>query len=298
MNPGKHARATRPVRLLLAVTALPLALTACGLAGPAHPARDTVRPAGSVHLAVHPATRHRVTAPGAPKFFRTRPPGAALPSSAQCAAWVRAIPVPAENKHMNGPFNHRTGERLPARFLSGDAPGADQKIVPRVNGNFTGTTRQILRWAACKWGISQTIVFAQAAKESWWRQTTKGDYHNDPTSCPPGHRTLNQQGNCAQSYGILQNRYPFEKGSWPGIYRSTAMNADTAYAIWRACYDGYETWLNTVPHNGTYAKGDAWGCVGRWFSGRWHDAAAQQYIGLVRQYRRQKIWMTRDFQEP
>jgi hypothetical protein len=39
----------------------------------------------------------------------------------------------------------------------------------------TGTTREILRWAACKWGIDQSIVFAQAAVESWWRQTTMGD---------------------------------------------------------------------------------------------------------------------------
>ena len=87
-------------------------------------------------------------------------------------------------------------------------------------------------------------------------------------ACPPGHQpgADGKAGQCPQSYGILQNRYPFEQASWPGIGDSTAMNADTAYAIWRSCYDGYETWLNTVPRGQTYAKGDLWGCVGRWFA--------------------------------
>jgi autotransporter family porin len=76
------------------------------------------------------------------------------------------------------------------------------------------------------------------------------------------------------------------------------MNADTAYAIWRTCYDGYETWLNTVQHVGTYRAGDVWGCVGRWFAGRWHTGPAQQYIAKVRLYLRERIWTQRDFQQP
>jgi hypothetical protein len=80
--------------------------------------------------------------------------------------------------------------------------------------------------------------------------------------------------------------------------RSTAMNADTAYAIWRACFVGYETWLNTVEHGKTYKAGDAWGCIGRWFAGRWHTQAAAQYVSKVRQYLREKIWTTKNFQQP
>ena len=45
-------------------------------------------------------------------------------------------------------------------------------------------------------------------------------------------------------------------------------------------------------------KGDAWGCVGRWFAGRWRTPPAVQYIGKVRQYLREKIWTTPDFQQP
>jgi hypothetical protein len=210
---------------------------------------------------------------------------------------VLAKPSP-ENKGVNKRFNQATGQHVGRTFFQGDTAKANKLIAPRIDGNFTGTTKEILRWAACKWGINQNIVFAQAAVESWWRQTTQGDLGTDRSACPPGHRKLNAQGLCAQSYGILQNRYPFEKSSWPGIGRSTAMNADTAYGIWRTCYDGYETWLNTVPRGSQYHAGDAWGCVGRWFAGRWHTAPAQQYIGKVKQYMSEKIWTTPDFQQP
>jgi autotransporter family porin len=233
----------------------------------------------------------------APAHFRTLPPGSKLPSGKQCAKWVRARPKP-ENKGVNRRFNQRTGQALGSNFLSGDEPAADAKIVPRVNGNFTGTTKEILRWAACKWGINQNIVFAQAAVESWWRQNTQGDFGTDASACPPNHRNLNAQGECAQSYGILQNRYPYETSAWPAAGNSTAMNADTAYAIWRSCYDGYETWLNTVDRGSQYQKGDVWGCVGRWFAGRWRTAPALQYIAKVKQYRSERIWETPDFQQP
>jgi hypothetical protein len=203
-----------------------------------------------------------------------------------------------ENKGVNRTYNRATGHHVSNAFFSGDKAQANKWIAPRINGNFTGTTQEILRWAACKWGIDQNMVFAQAAVESWWRQTTKGDWES--SGCPPGHGpgVDGQKGLCPQSWGILQNRYPYEKSSWPGIARSTAMNADTAYAIWRSCFDGYETWLYTVEHGQTYKAGDAWGCIGRWFAGRWHTQPAQQYVAKVRQYLRQKIWKTKDFQQP
>jgi hypothetical protein len=233
----------------------------------------------------------------APAYFHTLPPGTKLPTGAQCAAWVRARPV-KENKGVNRKYNRATGHHVSNAFFSGDKAQANKWIAPRINGNFTGTTQEILRWAACKWGIDQNMVFAQAAVESWWRQTTKGDWES--SGCPPGHGpgVDGQKGLCPQSWGILQNRYPYEKSSWPGIAKSTAMNADTAYAIWRSCFDGYETWLNTVEHGQTYKAGDAWGCIGRWFAGRWHTQPAQQYVAKVRQYLRQKIWKTKDFQQP
>src|SRR5437763_15798853 len=44
-----------------------------------------------------------------PAHFHTLPPGAALPSGAQCARWVRARPI-AENKGVNRRYNQARGE--------------------------------------------------------------------------------------------------------------------------------------------------------------------------------------------
>jgi len=85
--------------------------------------------------------------------------------------------------------------------------------------------------------------------------------------------------------------------AFPGALRSTAMNADVAYAVWRACYEGYETWLNTVDRGSQYAAGDAWGCVGRWFSGRWHTADSDGYVARVKDYLNKRIWLQATFQE-
>ncbi len=232
----------------------------------------------------------------APAYFYTLPPGAKLPSGAQCAKWVLARPV-KENKGVNAKYNQTTGQSVGRDFFTNE-PQANRLIAARITGDFTGTTEEILRWAACKWGINQDIVFAQAAVESWWRQTTMGDWEN--SGCPPGHGlgVDGKPGLCPQSWGILQNRYPYETSTWPGIETSTAMNADTAYAIWRACFDGYQHWLNSVPHVGTYKAGNAWACVGRWYAGRWRTAPAEQYIAKVRQYLNEKIWTTKDFQQP
>jgi hypothetical protein len=243
------------------------------------------------------ATTSRPATAGRPSrasvYFHTLPPGARLPSGARCARLVNSSPQP-EDRSANKPYNSRKGRHVSAKFLAADGPSA-QKLARRINGDFTGTTIDILRWAACKWGIDQDIVFAQAAVESWWQQDTLGGWTTDSARCPPGNklRQDGKPGECPQTYGILQNTY--EPSGWPAIARSTAMNADAAYAIWRSCYDGYETWLNSMPRGSQYHKGDVWGCVGRWFSGQWRNPPALGYIAQVKKYLREKIWLKPDF---
>jgi hypothetical protein len=213
---------------------------------------------------------------------------------------VRARPE-KENKGVNKAADATTGgQHVAGSLFAGDSAKAASTIAPRIDGDFTGTTQEILRWTACKWGIDENIVYAQAAVESWWRQDTLGDWGTDATACPPGHGfgADGKAGQCPQSYGVLQDRWPYMKQGWPGYDRSTAMDADVAYGIWRSCYDGYETWLNTVDHGQPYAKGDVWGCVGRWFSGRWHTSASDGYVTKVKQYETEQIWRTPDFQQP
>jgi hypothetical protein len=225
-------------------------------------------------------------------YFHTLPPGAKLPSSAECARLVGESPSP-EVRPANARFNHTRGQHVPPAFFPQGDTSQVQDLAPLINGDFTGTTEDILRWAACKWGIDQDVVFAQAAVESWWQQDYLGDWTTDGTRCPPGRGigVDGVPGQCAQSYGILQNNYAFEQAAWPGIATSTAMNADVTYAIWRSCYNGYEVWLNNEPNGRRYGAGDLWGCVGRWFAGAWYTPAADGYISKVQGYLSERIWL-------
>jgi hypothetical protein len=49
----------------------------------------------------------------------------------------------------------------------------------------------------------------------------------------------------------------------------------------------------TVLGNG-YAAGDLWGCVGTWYSGLWHDPAADTYMNEVKAHYSAKAWLYED----
>jgi hypothetical protein len=46
----------------------------------------------------------------------------------------------------------------------------DSWLLSRVDGQFTGTTDEILQWAACKWGLPDNLIRADAVVESTWFQ--------------------------------------------------------------------------------------------------------------------------------
>ncbi len=181
LAPAAVARILVPAILLASGTVFPV------LRATAQPA-----PAASVSTAAV-----STGAAAKPVYFHTLPPGAKLPSGAQCRKLVNKTPE-REIKAMNRPYNRRTGQKVGKNFFTGDSPKANARIAPRINGAYTGSTIDILRWAACKWGIDQDIVFAQAAVESWWRQTTKGDWGTDAAACPAGHK-LGQDGRRASA---------------------------------------------------------------------------------------------------
>jgi len=263
------------------------ALPASGGATLGAAARGAGGPGASGPAALAPAgtSTGQAGASGELARFETLPPGAKLPGDGKCADRVRPI---AETEPANAPYNATRGsQRLPADFFDPTShdPRANTKIAKRVTGAYTGTTPEILRWIACKWGIDERYVRAQATMESTQRQTMMGDWTTDPGHCAPGHGlgADGQPGQCPESWGILQVRYRFFAGAFPDAIDSTAFNLDTAYAVWRACYEGYETWLEddtTAPRE--YAPGDHWGCIGRWFSGKWYDPLAKHYIDCVR----------------
>jgi autotransporter family porin len=223
-------------------------------------------------------------APVDESHFGTLPVGAVLPSDDECAARVRPT---AEIRPANAKFNS----------VRGSGPAQTGTFYGRVTGNFTGTTDEIIQWAACKWGIDEDIVRAQAAKESGWFQENRGDYTSDPAICVPGHGigVDGRPGECPESIGMMQVRYQYLTPAFPMATDSSAYNLDEALAARRSCFEGNEPWLNTVDRGSDYAAGDLWGCIGIWFAGRWHTTAADEYAAAVRDYLDQQIWTTSGF---
>ena len=249
----------------------------------------TTPPTTAPPTTVPPTTAPPTTAPPASSRFVTLPPGSPLPSSAECAARVRPAP---EIRDINRTANATRGHTFTPTYSFAAAE------LRRVDGAFTGTTDEIIQWAACKWGIDEDIVRAQIAKESYWNQGNLGDWWSYPAEqCPPGHGLGEdgRPGECPQSVGLGQVRYAVGDPAFPGVERSSAMNLDYTYAIWRACYEGKETWLNQVERGRDYAAGDVWGCVGRWFAGRWYTSAASSYANDVQSNLNQRIWTTPGF---
>lgn len=198
-----------------------------------------------------PTTQPPVTQPPGSQEgqFATLPVGAALPSGAECAARVRPAP---EIRPDNAVPNNTRGTRPDTRN--------DWAGFQRVDGDFVGTTDEIIQWAACKWGIDEDIVRAQVVKESYWHQAAVGDN--------------------GESFGLGQVRRPYHASAFvdENAVRSSAYNLDYTYAVWRGCFEGVYTWLNGVERGRDYAAGDEWGCLGLWFSGRWYTPPAIAYI--------------------
>jgi autotransporter family porin len=135
------------------------------------------------------------------RYFSTLPPGARLPSDAECAASVKPR---AETRPHNEKFNNTRGrQRLAANFFRSSDPRANSEIAIRVTGNYTGTTDEILQWAACKWGIDENVVRAAVAAESAWGQGAMGDWSANAKRCAPGHGigADGRRGLCPESWG-------------------------------------------------------------------------------------------------
>lgn len=166
---------------------------------------------------------------------------------------------------------HRPSAETLRRFRhTSDLPRAYKR---RVSGDYTGTTDEIIQWAARKWGFSPDVFRAVAAVESWWKMSAVGD---------GGH-----------SYGLMQ----IKRGHhccFPATRRSTAFNVDYYGAWLRAAYDGRFRWLNTLARGERYTRGDLWGSVGLWYSGRWRYGAGE-YISRVKETIRDRKWRRASF---
>jgi hypothetical protein len=199
----------------------------------------------------------------------TRPVGSAPLNDAEAAARV------SRSSWEPRPENYTPNRRVPtsaelADFRSLNASPAFYK--DKVTGNFTGTTDEIIQWAAHKWGIDEDLFRAVAVQESWWRMSAVGDG--------------------GISFGLTQIKSTVSKGTYPLSELSTAFNADYFAASFRYYYDGTATWLNDPCcfSGATYQAGDVWGSAGAWFAGRWYTQGAIDYINKVKGHFVYRTW--------
>jgi len=213
------------------------------------------------------------------KKFTTLPPGSSLPSDNDCVAQITrtaTVEPRPDNVNANNTNVYTKGYRI--------QPSADptMQFVPRVTGNFTGKTDEIIQWSACKWGFDEDMIRAQAVVDSNWHQSTFADCQG--SSIPQTH-------DC-QSFGLLlvkgADNPPTYPGTWPYAYQSTSFNTDYALAITRACFEGKLQQSN-------YESGDLLGCMALRFTGTWHDAKAEDYITKVQNAYKQKPWISPNF---
>jgi hypothetical protein len=139
-----------------------------------------------------------------------------------------------------------------------------------VTGAFSGTTDEILQWAAHKWGLDEDLLRAQAVQESHWRQDAVGDH--------------------GRSFGLMQLKDEKQPGTFPLSRMSTAFNVDYASMLLRHCYDGFATWLGDG-----YRAGDMHGCLGYYFSGEWASEEGDAYAERVERQLAARSWRRRDF---
>jgi hypothetical protein len=289
------------------------------------------RPSSTASIA---ARGHSSPPPGG--YFSILPVGAwsRLPGDAACASAVhRSSWEPRPDNY--GP-NHTmpraqaVHDAFAARTVSTDGSYAkrwDSWLLPRVDGQFTGTTDEIFQWGACKWGLPDDLLRAIAVRESTWYQyeiypskrpvnnwgsgdlftvatragtifcnglaTQRRDYQRDYGAglCPKTFSIMGVMSWEDPSWGKMPGN---QNGTYPFNRRSTAFAVDYIGSQLRGCYEGWEKWLaNTGTES--YSAGRIWGCVGAWYSGAWRDADANGYISRVQHAESHHRWLKPDW---
>lgn len=267
-------------------------------------------------------------------YFDTSPPGSwrDLPGDRSCARRVHRSTW--EPRPENYRANHRMPDRDRVRRALRERPRARQGaytarwdgwLLARVSGQYTGSTDEILQWAACKWGISDNVLRAVAERESGWYQhqvypdgscvvgSGCGDlfaqdsraaqvYCRTVADHLPRHRRPEHWQDCPRTFsivGVMSWHDPRwgrlrgnQNGTFPFNARSTAFAVDYLGSFLRGCLEGWVLWLGNT---GAYGAGDLEGCLGAWFAGAWKSPDAQEYTARVREAQADRVWLSSDW---
>lgn len=239
-------------------------------------------------LAIASTTSGAASPPTSGGYFQVTAPGTPFPTDAACAAQVHHSTW--EPRPENNTANHTVP---PAGFLTNTNPDWsatwNNTYRTRITGNFTGTTDEIIQWAACKWGWSDELVRGEAIDESNWQMSSTGDSSGTQSNCFPGYNAP-----CPTSFGFLQIKWYYNPSktiagnSMPYARDDTAFSIDYALSQLRGCYDGMSTFLNGGSGKTT---GDLWNCIGSWFSGDWASSGSKSYQSRVQGFVNAKAWL-------
>jgi hypothetical protein len=267
--------------------------------------------------------------PDANGYFSTRPVGSwrHLPGDGACARLVH------KSAWEPRPDNHQPNHRMPnvkrvhaslaarPRAVRGAYPKHwDRWVLQRVTGHYTGTTDEIIQWAACKWGISDNLLRAIAVRESNWYQyevypdgtcvvlngcgdlsarasAATREFCVGTTDRLPG-RPRFAPGRCPKTFsivGVMAWQKPSwgampgnQNGTFPFSVESTAFALDYLGSVLRGCYEGWMSWLGNAGH---YQPGHLRGCVGAWYAGSWRSPEADAYVHNVDVTLRSRPWL-------
>lgn len=208
------------------------------------------------------------------------PPAATLPTEASCATAANQSNFPETSSwNVDDGTGWNANNQIwttPSYFFTnaGSQIAYPNIDFANVDGNYTGSTQDIIRWAACKWGADEDWAYAESQEET-------GGWHNDcaqlhggigcgeggDCSNPDGSQisgssyanlsflgfaTTNSSGgfvgpdsvtaDCLTtwaSWGIIQSKVNYaEWYTWPMIAISTAWGEDYRWAKYRSCMNG------------------------------------------------------------
>jgi hypothetical protein len=142
-------------------------------------ATPTAVPSPTATVTPHPSASPSPTStPTPPTHLGNVPPGGAIPDETICTTLANQSNFPEttpSNVDDGSPVHWDSNNPMfitPFYYYqhAGEHTAIPNSALQNVDGNYTGSTQDILRWAACKHGVDEDWVYAESYEEDGWFQ--------------------------------------------------------------------------------------------------------------------------------